>query len=79
MYHWESLPHMTVELHVCVFHLLRFPVLSCLESISDFQDLLAINIEPFDGSQNLLFISFSAPPPFQPQASYLELEIYELL
>ena len=33
---------------------------------------LATDPEPCDDDQNLLFASISVPPPFQPQASYLE-------
>ena len=69
------LPHMIVE----QFHLLRFPVSSCLVSIPDLQEVLVTDLEPCVVDQNLLFVSISAPPPFQPQASYLEHEVSELL
>ena len=61
------------------FHLLRFPVLSCLVSIPDFQVVLVTDSEPCDVDQSLLFASIPAPPTFQPQASYLEHEAFELL
>ena len=41
--------------------------------------LLVTDPEPCDVDQNLLFASISASPLIQPQASYLELEVSELL
>ena len=39
------------------------------------QELLAINPKPCEVDQNFLFVLISAPPLFQPQASYLEIEV----
>ena len=58
------------------FHLLRFPVLSCLVSIPDLQEVLLTDPELCDVDQNLLFASISAPPPFQPNTAYLEHEVW---
>ena len=60
-------------------HLLRLPVLSSLVSIPDLQQVLVRDPEPCDINQNCLSASDSAPPPFQPQVSYLEHEVFELL
>ena len=74
MYRLESPPYRTKE----PFHLRRFPVLSCLVTILDLQEVLGTHPELCDVDQNLHFVSISAPPPFQLQASYLEHEVSEL-
>ena len=61
------------------FHLLHFPVPSCLVSIPDLQEVMAIDLEACDVDENWLSASVSAPPLCQPQVSYLELEVSELL
>ena len=66
---------MTVE----QFHLLQFLVISCQISMPNLQDVLVTDPEPGDVDQKLLFVAVSAPPPFQPEASYLEHEVSKLL
>ena len=56
------------------------PTVPCsLLSALDLQEVLVTDPVPCDVNQNLLFASVSAPSPFQPQASYLENEVSELL